>query len=73
MDAMNMVRGDLIEQFLARSRELLSGVATWGMNLLGRSQDVSWDATSRFMSDYVLLPLVVLLVLLIVVKRALGD
>ena len=73
MDAMNILRSDLFEQYLARSRELLSGAVGWGMNLISRSQEVSWDTASQFLSDYLLLPLVVLLGLLIVVKRALGD
>ena len=73
MDAMNVVRSDLIEQYLARSRELLADAVTWGATLIAQSQQVSWDAASKFLSDYLLLPLVVLLGLLIVVKRALGD
>ena len=73
MDAMNVVRSDTIEQYLDRSRELLSQATTWSMNLISQSQDVSWDTASKFLSDYLLLPLVVLLGLLIVVKRALGD
>ena len=73
MDAMNVVRNDLIEQYLARSRELLSDAFAWGMNLIGRSDELSWDVATKFLSDYLLLPLVVLLGLLIVVKRALGD
>ena len=73
MDAMNIARSDLIEEYVARSRQLLSEAFTWGMNLIGYSQEVSWDTATKFLSDYLLLPLVVLLGLLIVVKRALGD
>ena len=73
MDAMNIVRSDLIEQYLARSRELLADIVTWGMNLISRSQEVSWDTASKFLSDYLLLPLVVLLGLLLVVRGALRD
>ena len=73
MDAMNVVRSDTIEQYLGRSRELLSQATTWSMNLISQSQDVSWDTATKFLSDYLLLPLVVLLGLLLVVKRALGD
>ena len=73
MDAMNIARSDLFEQYLARSRELLSDAVGWGMTLVSRSQEVSWDTASKFLSDYVLLPLVVLLGLLLVVKKALGD
>ena len=73
MDAMNIVRSDTIEQYLARSRELLSVAFTWGMNLIARSHEVSWDDATKFLSDYLLLPLVVLLGLLLVVKRALDD
>jgi len=73
MDAMNVVRSDTIEPYLSRSRELLSQATTWSMNLISQSQDVSWDTATKFLSDYLLLPLVVLLGLLIVVKRALGD
>jgi hypothetical protein len=73
MDVTNVVRSDTIEQYLDRSRELFSQATTWSMNLIGQSQDVSWDTATKFLSDYLLLPLVVLLGLLIVVKRALGD
>jgi len=73
MDAMNIVRSDSIEQYLRWSRELLSYAVTWSMNLISQSQGVSWDTASKFLSDYLLLPLVVLLGLLLVVKKALGD
>ena len=73
MDAMKIVRSDLFEQYFNRSRELLSDAVGWGANLISRSQEISWDTASKFLSDYLLLPLVVLLGLLIVVKRALGD
>jgi len=71
MDAMDIVRSDAIEQYLSRSRELLSYAVTWSMNLIGQSQ--SWETASKFLSDYLLLPLVVLVGLLLVVKKALGD
>ena len=73
MDAMDIVRSDAIEQYLSRSRELLSYAVTWSMNLIGQSQQVSWETASKFLSDYLLLPLVVLVGLLLVVKKALGD
>ena len=73
MDAMNVVRSDTIEQYLSRSRELLAQATTWSMNLISQSQEVSWDTATQFLSDYLLLPLVVLLGLLLVVKSALDD
>ena len=73
MDSLNTARSDLVEQYLAWSRELLSDGFAWVMHLIGAPQGMSWDVASKFLSDYVLLPLVVLLVLLIVVKRALAD
>ena len=73
MDAMDIVRSDAIEQYLSRSRELLSSAVTWSMNLIGQSQQVSWETASKFLSDYLLLPLVVLVGLLLVVKKALSD
>ena len=73
MDALNTARSDLIDQYLAWSRELLSDALAWAMNLIGRSQETSWDAATQFISDYVLLPLVVVIAVLIVVKQALSD
>ena len=73
MDALNTARSDLIDQYLAWSRELLSDGLAWAMNLIGRSQEMSWDAATQFISDYVLLPLVVVIAVLIVVKQALSD
>ena len=73
MESFNIARSDLIDQYLTRSQELLSHALVWARQLIGRSQEVSWDATSQFMTDYVLLPLVVVVVLLIVVKHALSD
>ena len=73
MDATSIVRSDAIEQYLTRARELLSDAFALGMNLIGQSQEISWDTATKFLSDYLLLPLVVLLGLLLVVKKALGD
>jgi len=73
MDAMDIVRSDSIEQYLRWSREMLSYAVTWSMKLIGQSQEVTWDTASKFLSDYLLLPLVVLLGLFLVVKKALGD
>jgi hypothetical protein len=73
MDSFHIVRNDLFEQYLAWGRELLSDTLAWFLQLIGQPQGVSWDVASKFVSDYVLLPLVVLLVLLIVVKQALSD
>ena len=73
MDTLNTARSDLIDQSLAWCRELLSDAFAWVMNLIGRSQEMSWDAAAQFISDYVLLPLVVVIALLIVVKQALSD
>ena len=73
MDATSIVRSDAIEQYLTRARELLSDGFALGMNLIGQSQEISWDTATKFLSDYLLLPLVVLLGLLLVVKKALGD
>jgi hypothetical protein len=73
MDSFNVVRNDFFDQYLAWGRDLLSDALAWGLNLIGRPEGVSWDVASKFVSDYVLLPLVVLLVLLIVVKQALSD
>jgi hypothetical protein len=73
MDAVKVARSDVIDQYLAWSRERLSEAFAWAMNLMGQPQDVSWDTATQFVSDYVLLPLVVVVVLLIVVKHALSD
>ena len=73
MDSLNVVRSDLVEQYVARARELLSDGLSRVMELVGGPQAVTWDIAAKFMSDYVLLPLVVLLVLLIVVRQALND
>ena len=43
------------------------------MNMIGRSQEVSWRDAYQFLSDYVLLPLVILVVLLILIKHVLTD
>jgi hypothetical protein len=73
MDSLNVVRNDLIEQYVASARELLSDGLSRVVELAGGPQGVTWDVAAKFMSDYVLLPLVVILVLLIVVRQALND
>jgi hypothetical protein len=73
MDTLNVVRSDLVEQYVARGRELVSGALARGFELIGQPQGVPWDVAAKFMSDYVILPLVVVLVLLIVVRQALND
>jgi hypothetical protein len=73
MDSFNVVRNDFFDQYLAWGRELLSHTLAWFLQLIGQPQGLSWNVASKFVSDYVLLPLVVLLVLLIVVKQALND
>ena len=73
MDSLDVVRSDLVEQYVARARALLSDGLSRVMELVGGPQTVTWDIAAKFMSDYVLLPLVVILVLLIVVRQALND
>jgi hypothetical protein len=73
MDTLNIVRSDLIEPWLARGRELVSGALAPVLELTGRPEGVPWDVAAKFMSDHVLLPLVVVLVLLFVVRQALND
>jgi hypothetical protein len=73
MDTPNIVRSDLIEQCLVRGRELVSGALARVLELTGRPEGVPWDVAAKFVSDYVLLPLVVVLVLLFVVRQALND
>ena len=73
MDALNVVRSDLIERYVARARELLSDGLARVLELAGGPQGVTWDVAAKFMSDYVLLPLVVIVVLLIVVRQAING
>jgi hypothetical protein len=64
---------DLFDRYLARSRELLSDALAWAMSLIGRSQGMSWSEAYQFASDYLFLPLVVLIALVILVKQVLTD
>ena len=73
MDSLNAVRSDLVEQYVAWVRELVSGGLAWALERVGGPQGVAWDIAAKFMSDYLLLPLVVVLVLLFVVRGALND
>jgi len=73
MDSLKVVRSDLIEQYVASARELLSEGISRVVELAGGPPGVTWDIAAKFVSDYVLLPFVVILVLLIVVRQALSD
>jgi hypothetical protein len=43
------------------------------MNQIGQSHDVSWGTALQFVNDYLLLPLVVLVVLAMLLKQTLSD
>jgi hypothetical protein len=73
MDSFETARTDFFDQYLAWWRRFLADAFAWAMNQLGQPHDVSWESTLNFVNDYLLLPVVVLVVLILLVKQTLSD
>jgi hypothetical protein len=73
MDSFKIARADLLDQYFDWWRRFFSDAFTWAMNQIGQSHDVSWGTALQFINDYLLLPLVVLVVLAMLLKQTLSD
>ena len=73
MNSFKIARADFFDQYFDWWRRFFSDAFAWAMNQVGQSPDLSWDAALHFVNDYLLLPLVVLVVLGILLKQTLSD
>jgi hypothetical protein len=73
MGSFSAARSDLFDRYFEWSRGLFSDAFAWAMDQIGHSPDLSWRTALAFVNDYLLLPLVVLVVLAMLVKRTLSD
>ena len=73
MGSFKITRTDLLDQYFDWWRGFFSDAFAWAMNQIGHSQDISWDTALRFVNDYLLLPLVVLVGLVLLLKQTLSD
>ena len=73
MDSFEIARADFLNQYVDWWRRFFADAFTWALNRLAESPDVSWSAAFHFVNDYLLLPLVVLVGLLLLLKQTLSD
>ena len=73
MDSIKTAHSDLFDQYFDWYRRFFSDVFAWAMNQMGRSQEISWGDALQFINDYLLLPLVVVVGLVLLLKQTLSD
>ena len=73
MGSFKITRTDLLDQYFDWWRRFFSDAFAWALNQIGHSQDISWEAALQFVNDYLLLPLVVLVGLVMLLKQTLSD
>jgi hypothetical protein len=73
MDSFKIARADFLDQYFEWWRRFFADAFAWAMNQLGQSHEISWGAALHFVNDYLLLPLVVLVGLVLLLKQTLSD
>jgi hypothetical protein len=73
MDSFRILRSDLLDEYIHWWRRFFSDVLVWAADQMGRPHDLSWHTALQFANDYLLLPLVVVVGLLMLVKKSLSD
>ena len=73
MGSFKIVRADFLDHYVDWWRRSFSDAFVWAMNWIGHSQDISWGTAFQFVNDYLLLPLVVLVGLVLLLKQTLSD
>ena len=73
MGSFKIARADFLDQYVDWWRRSFSDAFAWAMNWIGHSQDISWETALQFVNDYLLLPLVVLVGLVLLLKQTLSD
>jgi hypothetical protein len=73
MGSFKIARSDLFDQYFDWWRGFFSDAFAWAVDQIGHSPELSWRTALHFVNDNLLLPLVVLVVLVMLVKRTLSD